>query len=335
MPAPYMEASSDARSQTVLDLIGLLMESAFEELGEGVILASMPRYLERFGADNARHLMRHYVTCDPDQGALSALTPLNHVSRVTGTPFTLVQASRRRTVKRLHGCEFLDAFKDRGQFPRAMICHLHAASYRGSVNATLEDPARGYDVTVGSRILFGDPHCDFEVVSRDERPDAPDQEGQVRHAPDAADRATLTFDFYAYILASFVDYMAAMLPGPRLEALATACGHEAGRRLQAREGLPADGQAALLEVLRLTGHEVAAPNGAGALVSRCPHENSVRAATQGSAADTARAARRIAGTLCQAVVAGAVQAASGEGRLDRQTTEHAGRTAWRYQIRTG
>lgn len=329
--APGQQVTALEGARTVLDLTAMLMEAAFEELGEGTILASMPGYLERFGEDNARYLAKHGTRWDPAQGAVAALTPMNVVSRLTGTPFTMVEATRRQAVKRLHACEFQEAFADRGGFPRTMICQLHGAAYQGSVNGLVERPEDGYDVEVRSRILFGDGHCDFCVRSRSERPDTPDQEGESPSPPPEEELAALNVDFYAFILASFVDYMEAMLPPERVAAHVLGSARQAGSRLQGRRGFRGDAGTVLRDVLHATGHRFA-EGARGALVTYCPNERGIRDATRRSPPERAAEARRQAGRMCAAILEGAIAEAVGPVRVRRERTEHAGGTAWHYRV---
>ncbi len=300
-------------TRSVLALTATLMETAFEELGEGVILGTMPAYMEQFGADNARFLAKRYVNCDASVGAVSALTPMNHVSRVTGTPFTMPKARKDEAVKRLNTCEFLEAFEGRGDFPRAMMCQLHQASYQGSVNGLLEDPAQGYDVQVRSRILFGDPHCDFAVVSRKERPTEEDAECEVNHDPSPEDVVNLQFHFYTYMLGSFVDYLTTMLPAERLLPILRDEAQKVGTKihhvLDATRELPKDAPGVAVEMLRAGGRSVEAEGGT-LTVSSCPQAQAIREATRGHTVeeDGVRARTNMCG-LCHGALEGVVKAA--------------------------
>ena len=320
-------ADARAASRTVLELVATLMEKSFEALGEGTVLGTLPTYAERFGAMNAVYMGRHFVRCDPGVGAVSALTPLNVVSRVTGTGFDMPQQTRARAVKRLRACEFLDAFEDRGEFPKAMMCLLHRATYQGSVNATLAHDD-GYEVDLRTRILFGDPHCEFVVRSRGPRPDAPDRECEVTRQPAPDECDDLSYSFYTFLLTSFVDYLTNHLPEDTVHGILRSCAAEVGSKvyglMDAVGALPRDPADAARAVLRMGGREFA-PDGDGAgrdlRVTHCPQAAHIIATAKGNDdPDAARAVRENACRLCKNLVQGAAERVSPGCRVGRRTS---------------
>lgn len=217
------------RSHAMLEFIAHVMDSSFATLGEGVVLGTMPAYLERFGARHARHLAT-YVHCDPSSGADAALAPLNVLSGLTGTEFEMVRSGAGHATKRLLSCEFASAFAEKSAFTKAMVCQLHRAAYQGAVNATLE-PDQGYDVALNTRILFGGAHCDFDVVSRPPRGGEAAPATLVRR-PTADEVLAESQVFYGAILAAFVEYLASLLPPQDLERLLEDCLQRTGLPLE-------------------------------------------------------------------------------------------------------
>lgn len=307
-----LRADARAASRTMLELVATLMEKSFETMGEGAVLGTLPAYSERFGAMNAIYMGRNFVRCDPSVGAVSALTPLNVISRVTGTDFDMPQQNRARAVKRLKNCEFLDAFKDRGEFPKAMMCLLHKATYQGSVNSTLQEKD-GYEVDLRTRILFGDPHCDFVVRSRSPRPDAPDQECEVTRQPAPEECDDLSYGFYTFLLTSFVDYLTNHLPADTVHDILRACAAEVGSKvyglMDATGTLPQDPVHAARAVLRMGGREFqpGPPESPDMRVASCPQAAHIITTSKGNEdPEAARAVRENACRLCKNLVQGAV-----------------------------
>ncbi len=326
--------------RTILELTATVMEAAFSLLGEGVILGTMPAYLERFGEKNARFVERHYVSCDPGRGAVSALTPMNFVSRITETPFTMVEASKDVAVKRLHACEFASAFDSKAPFAKAMVCMLHRAAYQGSVNGLLADPRRdGYDVTLQSRILFGDSHCDFAVQSRAGRPHEPDQEGAPRHAPDAAETASQVHHFYTAILVAFVDYLSSVLQPDEAALLLEDCAAKVGAKARglllagvpAARASPEDLLQALLVVGGRTIERTPGPHPVLKVVA-CPYAHPIVAATKRHDAETARQVRANACRLCHGLVSNAVEAHAPGATVARDTCLTLGDADCRFRV---
>lgn len=294
------------------------MEASFAALGEGVILGTMPRYLERFGKANAAYMNKHFVQCTPEHGAVAALTPMNYISRITDTPFDMPVATRSTATKRLRSCEFLDAFEDRGDFPKAMICQLHRAAYQGSVNGTVKAPEDGYDVSLGSRILFGDDHCDFIVKARTARPDEPDTECKGRALPNEEERADLAYGFYTFILTSFVDYLTHHLPADRVQEILRDCAQRVGGKVYALMDavglLSQDSKEAAAAVLRMGGRMVEA--GDELVVTACPQAEHIRA-TASHDAERQNEVCLNACRLCKHLVQGAVSQVSRGTKVDR------------------
>lgn len=220
----------DDAARTILELTAEVMDAAFALVGEGLIMGTMPPYLERFGSSNAHYVAKRYVRPVAESGAEAALAPLNFVSRVTGTPFTMVESSPHRAVKRLHACEFAPAFARKSPFAKAMVCRLHAAVYQGSVNALLPPGDAGYRVDVRSRILFGDPHCDFAVESHEART-VPPSPAPPPPTPDDTFRRDQSCHFYTAILVAFVEYLSTILPEDRLRLLLTDCSARVGKKV--------------------------------------------------------------------------------------------------------
>lgn len=334
---PLPEVDARAASRTLLELVATLMEKSFEVLGEGTVLGTLPQYAQRFGAMNAVYMGRHFVRCDPGVGAVSALTPLNVVSRVTGTAYDMPQRTRARAVKRLRTCEFLEAFEDRGDFPKAMMCLLHRATYQGSVNATLEEDD-GYEVDLRTRILFGDPHCEFVVRSRGPRPDAPDQECEVIRQPAPEECDDLSYGFYTFLLTSFVDYLTNHLPPKTVHDILRSCAAEVGSKvyglMDATGTLPRDPEGAARALLRLGGREFGEPPGErGLRVTSCPQAAHIVATAKGNDdPDVARAVRENACRLCKNLVQGAVDRVAPGCRVERHTALTLGDDHCRFTV---
>ncbi len=293
-----------ASTRTLLELVAELMEEGFAILGEGQILGTMPQYLQQFGAANARYVAKHFLESTEVRGPEGALSAMDLISRVTGTVYS-THRTEAGTTKRLHSCEFLEAFEDRGQFPRAMMCMLHRAAYQGSVNG-LVDPAQGFDVQLNKRILFGDSTCDFLVVPRGEidRRDAP---LPMAVEPDQTERADLAYQFYTFLLTSFVDYLSQQLPDDQVEDLmrriAAKVGGKVGALISDVFGKrPSEALAA--GVLQMAGRTL---EGHSLKVLACPQAEHIRSTARG--ATQAEKARIIANAcrLCKHVVAGAVE----------------------------
>lgn len=228
--AQGMAPATTSAGPAMLRLIAQVMDSSFAIVGEGVVLGTMPGYLERFGQRHAEHLSRRFVKCDPATGADAALAPLNLLSGITGTSFDMVRSEAAHATKRLMACEFAPAFADKSPFTKAMVCQLHRAAYQGAVNAGV--PAEsGYDVALNSRILFGGTHCDFDVVSRIPRAGT-GQAPQVVLVPSAAQAAAESATFYAAILAAFLEYLGTLLPAADVEALLADCITRSGTTAQ-------------------------------------------------------------------------------------------------------
>lgn len=243
-----------AEPAALLRLTALLMEASFQVLGEGAILGSLPATLERFGRANARHIQGRFLETDAEAGPEAALAPLRFVSDVTGTPFEMPRSDGRRAVKRLAACEFQNAFADQAPFPRAMACMLHRAAYEGSVNALVEDREEGYEVRLESRILFGDPHCDFVVESRRPRPGGVPV--QTLAAPGPEELAPLRRAFYEAMVNALLVYLAQMLPEPHVDRIVDRCtARLADEGLGRFEGVrvPAAAPGARYHVVQVTG----------------------------------------------------------------------------------
>ncbi|HET6399616.1 MAG TPA: hypothetical protein VFH47_08705 [Candidatus Thermoplasmatota archaeon] len=333
VPAAILPRHDVAASQrTILELIGHVLESAFEVVGEGVLLGTLPPYLERFGARNAEYVRRHHVRCDPASGAVAALTPMNFVSRTLGSPFTMEEARKDRAVKRLTTCEFAPAFAGRSDFAKAMMCQIHRASYQGSVDGLLADPKRdGYDVTLHSRILFGASACDFEVSSRASRPDTPDHEGEVVRpvAPDEVARDVHTF--YTAILVSLVQYLGSVLPHATVQAILHAAALEVGAKLARIDPQPgASAQETVERLLAIGGRDVL-PMAGGAEVRGCPYAHTIQAMAKG-ASEAAAQARASACLLCVGTLRGALQAAGHGTDVELASCLTSGDAACRFRL---
>ncbi len=341
-------AGGDAReaTRTLLELVATLMQESFERVGEGAVLGTLPASIERFGAMNAAYMNRNFVACNPGAGAVSALTPMNVVSRVTGTDFEMLETTQRRAVKRLKQCEFQDAFEGLDDFPRAMICLLHRAAYQGSVNAGLA-PEAGYEVDVRTRILFGDPHCDFVVRSRGPRPETADAECPVTREPAPGERDDLSYAFYTFLLTSFVDYLTNHLPQETVHDVLRTCAAEVGGKvytlMEAAGRLPDDPVGAARAVLEAGGRAFAddpdgAEDGAGAAegevqVTHCPQALHIRSTARANDdPDVARAVRQNACRLCKNLVAGAVDRVEPGCRVERPTALTLGDAACLFRV---
>lgn len=293
-----------AASRTTLELMANLMEASFEALGEGAILASMPAYMERFGRDNAKWLQEHHGI-RPPKGAGSSLAAMNFISDVTATPFEMVEATTGHATKRLATCEFLDSFHDRGDFPKTMMCLLHRAAYQGSVNG-LVPPEEGFDVQIRSRILFGDPHCDFDVVARSGKDATEDLPALPMATMDQDQQDWLAYAFYTTLLTAFVDYITRQLPAEQVEQMMQDAARKVGvtvhALMDAAGMLPDDPTKAAAAVLRLGGRSFES----GATVRACPQAEHIIETTKAGDPASQQAARANACRLCQHFVAGAV-----------------------------
>ncbi len=332
-------ASADARaaSRTLLELVSALMQKSFDVLGEGVVLGTLPSYTERFGQTNAVYMNRNFVRCDPGAGAVSALTPLNVVSRVTGTEFDMTETSKRRAVKRLHSCEFLDAFEDLGHFPKAMICALHRGTYLGSVNAGLA-PEDGYDVDLRTRILFGDPHCEFVVRSRKQRSESPDTECEVQRQPAPGECDDLSYGFYTFLLTSFVDYLTNHLPAETVHDILRTCAAEVGTKvyglMDAAGMLPKDPVEAAAVVLKTGGRTFENSKPGEISVKTCPQATHIIATSKGNEDEqVAQAVRENACRLCKNLVAGAVDQVANGARVERDSSLALGDNHCKFRIK--
>jgi hypothetical protein len=239
--APDVQAALQEGGDTraLLDVIAHVMESSFATLGEGVVLGTMPAYLERFGAQHARHLMARFVRCEPSSGADAALAPFNLLSQLTATPYLMVRSDSGQATKRLLACEFAGAFAQKSPFTKAMVCQLHRAAYQGAVNAAVA-PEEGYDVSLNSRILFGGEHCDFDVVSRMPR-SGPGHPWRTVREPTPEEVAAESQAFYTAILGAFLEYLGSLLPPADVEALLHDCLRRSGTTLDAILGEPGEG----------------------------------------------------------------------------------------------
>lgn len=329
--------NAQASSRTLLELVATLMEASFAALGEGVILGTMPAYLERFGKANAQYMNRHFVECHPEHGATSSLTPMNFISRITDTPFDMVTARRDTATKRLKSCEFLDAFDSRGQFPKTMICMLHKAAYQGSVNGTLPAESPGYDVEVASRILFGDPHCDFVVTARDDLPADPDKECPTKSVPSGDERENLAYGFYTFILTSFVDYLTHHLPREQVQEILRDCAAQVGGKVYALMDavglLSKDAPDAATQVLRLGGRTVER-DGADVTVTACPQAPHIANTAQHDP-ERQREVALNACRLCKNLVQGAVNQVAPGCRVERDGALSVGDPSCGFRVEAG
>ncbi|MGB1587010.1 MAG: hypothetical protein ACPHID_08225 [Thermoplasmatota archaeon] len=293
-----------AASRTTLELMATLMESSFEAVGEGTILASMPAYMERFGRDNAQWMSQRFGT-EPPRGAGSALSAMNFISQVTDTPYDMVEATRGHAIKRLKTCEFRDAFENRGDFPKTMMCLLHRAAYQGSVNG-LVPAAEGFDVQIKSRILFGDDHCDFDVTARGGMDVTKDEGKLPEEKPTQEEQAWLAYGFYTFLLTSFIDYLTHHLPSDQVEQMIRECGRKVGAKVQHLLDplgvLPEDDAGKARTVLELGGRQF----GDGLQVRACPQAAHIIATTAPDAPELQQRVRENACRLCKHFVAGAL-----------------------------
>lgn len=331
-----------ASSRTILELTASLMEAGFRRLGEGVIMGTMPRYLEEFGRKNASYMAKKFVECDPKAGAVSALTGLNFISRVTDTPFAMESATKADALKRLQACEFQEAFAKRSEFARAMICILHLSVYRGHVNGLMEDPATdGYDVELESRILFGDDHCDFHVTSRAPRPDDPDSECPSKITPSREEMQDLSHHFYTVILVSFIDYLMEVLPAQTVEAMLMDCADEVGTSvagLLREPELSPDNEAALdlvRAVLLIGGRELDPQADDEVRVTGCPYAHAILSTTKNHDEATARDLRAASCMMCRRMTETVARAAAPDTRLERTTCLTLGDDDCRFHLRGG
>ncbi len=303
-----------ASTRTLLELVAELMEESFAVVGEGHILGTMPAYLERFGAGNARYVSKTFLGQGEVKGPEGALSPMDLISRVTGTEYS-THKTEAGTIKRLHSCEFLDAFESRGEFPRAMMCMLHRAAYQGSVNG-LVDKEHGFDVQLNKRILFGDASCDFLVVPRSDVPQG-DTALPVINEPQATERADLAYNFYTFLLTSFVDYLTHQLPDERVEEMlrvvAARVGTKVGNIITAAFG-EMDSENLSKGVLRMAGRTL---EGDTLKVTACPQAAHIVSTASG--VDEADRLKVVANAcrLCKHVVTGAVEADGDGGRVTR------------------
>lgn len=342
LAAPAGAGSPLAISRTVLELIATVMDASFEQLGEGVMLGTMPAYLERFGGKNARHIRRHYVDTDPARGAVSALAPLNFVSAVTDTPFTMVEARPEQAVKRLHACEFASAFQHKTPFGRAMICQLHRAVYQGSVNGLLEPGQPGYQVQLRSRILFGDRGCDFVVTSETAPAKATDPGGAITAMPTPEQREADSLHFYMAILVAFVEYLTEVMPPEAVHLLLYNCADKVGTKLAGMfpaEGRdPAQRAHGLVRTVLSAGGRQVAPEGGGALpvlrVTACPFAEPIRATTKHGDEALVRERRLNACRLCHGLLRGAA-ATQGLVEVERDACLTVGDAECRFRVVPG
>lgn len=316
MPAAPGSTPTDpaAATRTLLELVAELMEESFAVIGEGHILGTMPRFLERFGAGNARYVTKNFLAGADVKGPQGALSPMDLISRVTGTKYSTHQ-TEAGTIKRLHACEFLEAFENRGEFPRAMMCMLHRAAYQGSVNG-LVDEVNGFDVQLNKRILFGDSVCDFLVVPRANVSEG-DRPLPVAHEPDAAARADLAYHFYTFLLTSFVDYLTHQLPAEKVEEMlrvvAARVGGKVGHIITAAYG-EMDSETLSNAVLRTAGRTL---DGDSLKVIACPQADHIRSTASGVDESDRRRVVANACRLCKHVVTGAVAVCGNGGNVHR------------------
>ena len=326
---------AQAASRTLLELVATLMEASFQAVGEGAILGTMPAYLERFGHQNAVWMNRHFVKCHAEEGAVSALTPMNYVSRVTKTPFEMPKATKNEAVKRLKVCEFQDAFEGRGDFPKAMMCLLHKAAYQGSVNGTLGEGDPGYRVDLQSRILFGDDHCDFAVTSRTDRGAGGDKECKGKDLPSEEELAWLSYGFYTFLLTSFVDYLTKHLGQAHVEQILRDCANKVGGKVYALMDavglLPDDGPGAAAAVLRIGGRTFV-QEGDAVTVTACPQAEHIRATSAPNTPEDRERVRANACRLCKNLVAGAVDQVCPGAKVTRTSALALGDDDCRFRV---
>lgn len=332
---PSDEEQMVASSRTTLELIAELMEASFERLGEGAILGTLPEYLEDFGARNVRYLQNRFISCDPRAGAVSALTGPNFLSRVTHTGFELPVARKDHAVKRLLECEFQKAFQGRSEFVRAMICLLHVSTTRGAVNGLLEDPQEGYDVELGSRILFGDDHCDFIVRSRPPRPVEADTECPIDPNIPKADVPALAHQFYTAILVALVEYLLTVLPEADVRRMATGCAGRVGTKVARVLGDAGKGQKAARDtmdrVLTYGGRRIVQDGNVSA-VTACPFAEAILTTTRRHEPEEARKVHSAACLLCKAAVGAAVGATWQGADVARDTCLTLGDKDCRFRV---
>ncbi len=322
-------AATALRSRTILELIASLMQAGFEVAGEGVLLATMPPVLERFGARNAQYIARKFVSCDAAAGVAGALAPVNYLSRVTDTPFQMLETSASHAVKRLQSCEFADAFASKDPFARALICQLHRAVYQGSVNGLVREPARdGYDVSLRSRILFGDAHCDFVVDARASPSGPGPGDGTERRAITPAELEDQSHQFYMAILLALVDHLDSILSPEQLAAVVDRCGRDVGAkvaRLLQPEGSP---QQRVEFLLTLGGRTMR-----GLEAHACPYASAIAAAARGRPPADAHRLREGACGLCTSFLSGAVgQAGAPPAHVARDGALAHGDAACRFRV---
>ncbi len=308
------------------------MEESFAVMGEGHIIGTMPRYLQRFGAGNARYVTKHYLAGSAIKGPQSALSPMDLISRVTGTDYS-THKTEAGTIKRLHACEFMEAFENRGEFPRAMMCMLHRSAYQGSVNGLVEDD-KGFDVQLTKRILFGDASCDFLVVPRSDVAvdDAP---LPVASEPDAEARADVAYHFYTFLLTSFVDYLTHQLPEEKVEEMlrvvAARVGAKVGALITDVYGKMSSRELAK-GVLHMGGRTL---EGDSLKVVGCPQADHISSTASGT--DEAERLRVVANAcrLCKHVVTGAVNQFGDGGSVSRQRSLALGDAHCDFEVHDG
>lgn len=298
-----VDADPAVAIRTVLELVAELMEESFAVMGEGHILGTMPSYLERFGQSNARYVAKRFLGDDKVVGPRSALSAMNVVSEVTGTEFDMADFDAG-VIKRLHHCEFQTAFKDRGEFPRAMMCMLHRAAYQGSVNGLVDGDQ--FDVQVTRRILFGDKTCDFVVVPR-QGPAPGDVQLPMANRPDDEAQLDLAYHFYTFILTSFIDYLTAHLPETTVEQMIRNTAGKVGAKIH---GIMPESITDPQEVMRFV-LETGGRTLDGDRVIACPQATHIQATAKAAGGDTERVIANGC-RVCKHVVGGAVRAAGGD-----------------------
>lgn len=331
-PSRAEHPDETAAVRTLLELVAELMEESFAVMGEGQILGTMPAYLERFGAGNARYIAHEYLASDHVRGPRSALSPMALVSHVTATDH-VVEEAPGGILKRLLQCEFKPAFERRGPFPRAMMCTLHCAAYQGSVNG-LVDPEEGFDVQVTKRILFGDRHCDFLVQPRSE-PEPDDAMIPMSHVPGQKESQQLAYDFYTFLLTSFVDYVSHHLEQDVVEDMLRRVAARVGikvRDVMARSGMAVVDAARMGQtILLLGGREL----GDGLEVTFCPQAAAIRSTATGQTEQERQRVRGNACRLCKNLVAGAVRDVDPMARVYREQSLALGDEVCDYKVTHG
>lgn len=304
------------------------MESSFAALGEGHILGTMPAYLERFGAGNARFVARHFLAPGPVEGPEAALSPMRFVSLVTDTEAEEIEQGTAR-LKRLHHCEFEGAFRDRGEFPRAMMCMLHRAAYQGSVNGLVDGDR--FDVHLQRRILFGDATCDFVVVPR-EPSGGHDTALPMAKSPTDDERNDLAYYFYTFLLTSFVDYLTHHLPSDQVESIMRSAARKVGRDvsplLETLDVDTKDPVAVARAVMQLSGRTL---KGDSVEVTACPQAQAIHETARGDDAER-DAVRANACRLCKHFLAGIVESASPDACVERSTSIARGDRTCDYRV---